>query len=47
MKNIGILGAGLMEHGLAQGFAAAGCQVTVFDPNNRPLSEYTIRNGKG
>jgi 3-hydroxybutyryl-CoA dehydrogenase len=37
MKNIGILGAGLMGPGLAQVFAAAGCHVNVFDHNNRTL----------
>jgi 3-hydroxybutyryl-CoA dehydrogenase len=43
MNQIGILGAGLMGHGLAQVFAAAGCQVTVFDHNPGTLSSLKNR----
>jgi 3-hydroxybutyryl-CoA dehydrogenase len=43
MNQIGILGAGLMGHGLAQVFAAAGCQVSVFDHNAGTLSSLKNR----
>ncbi len=37
-KRIGILGAGLMGHGLAQVFAVKGCDVTIYDHNQETLS---------
>jgi 3-hydroxybutyryl-CoA dehydrogenase len=35
---IGILGAGLMGHGLAQVFAVKGCDVTIYDRDDKTLS---------
>ncbi len=35
---IGILGAGLMGHGLAQVFAVKGCDVTIYDRDEKTLS---------
>ncbi len=35
---IGILGAGLMGHGLAQVFAVKGCEVAIFDHDEKTLS---------
>jgi 3-hydroxybutyryl-CoA dehydrogenase len=36
--HIGILGAGLMGHGLAQVFAVKGCDVTIYDRDEETLS---------
>ena len=35
--HIGVIGAGLMGHGIAQVFAAHGHEVTVYDPNEASL----------
>lgn len=45
MKNITILGAGLMGHGLAQIFASAGHEVMVFDPETASLNTLKTRIG--
>lgn len=37
LKNIGVLGAGLMGHGIAQLLAVGGCSVKLFDENSRIL----------
>ena len=37
LKNIGVLGAGLMGHGLAQVFAVAGYKVNLYDENAHVL----------
>ncbi len=37
LEHIAIVGAGLMGHGIAQVFAAAGHMVTVYDPNTAAL----------
>ena len=42
-ERIGILGAGLMGHGLAQGFAVNGLQVTVFDHTPRHFGQLPER----
>lgn len=38
LKNIGVLGAGLMGHGIAQLLAAGGCRVRLFDENPQVLA---------
>ncbi len=37
IRNIGIIGAGLMGHGIAQVFALKGCKVKLFDNDSRVL----------
>jgi len=37
LKKIGVLGAGLMGHGIAQVFALAGCQVNLYDRDAQVL----------
>ncbi|MBU2518149.1 MAG: 3-hydroxyacyl-CoA dehydrogenase family protein [Proteobacteria bacterium] len=37
LKNIGVLGAGLMGHGIAQLLAVGGCRVRLFDENPQIL----------
>ncbi|WP_084688500.1 3-hydroxyacyl-CoA dehydrogenase family protein [Paraburkholderia oxyphila] len=43
MEKIGIVGAGLMGQGIAQVFALAGHQVTVFDVNHDALASLVTR----
>jgi 3-hydroxybutyryl-CoA dehydrogenase len=43
---IGIVGAGLMGHGIAQVFALAGHSVTVFDPDAASLASLRERIGR-
>ncbi|MCF8040795.1 MAG: hypothetical protein K9K65_09885 [Desulfarculaceae bacterium] len=38
LKNIGVLGAGLMGHGIAQLLAVGGCRVRLFDENSQVLA---------
>ena len=38
MKNIAVVGAGLMGHGLASVFALGGCKVTLHDVSEDALS---------
>jgi len=40
---IGVIGAGLMGHGIAQVFASAGHAVSVYDPSEASLS--TLKTG--
>ena len=35
---VGVLGAGLMGHGLAQVFALNGCDVTLYDRDEKILA---------
>ena len=42
-KNISIVGAGLMGHGIALTFAKAGYTVSVFDPIEGVVSNLTKR----
>jgi 3-hydroxybutyryl-CoA dehydrogenase len=46
IKRIGVVGAGLMGHGIAQEFALAGYKVSLHDVNDEKLkkAEETIRN---
>ena len=46
MKNISVIGAGLMGHGIAQVFARAGHTVRVFDPDIQALATLRARIGK-
>ena len=39
IQNITVVGAGLMGHGIAQIFLAAGYQVSLLDPNEDVLSQ--------
>ncbi|MEM7026495.1 MAG: 3-hydroxyacyl-CoA dehydrogenase NAD-binding domain-containing protein, partial [Pseudomonadota bacterium] len=41
--SVGIVGAGLMGHGIAQVFAAAGHQVRVYDPSAESLASLHTR----
>ncbi len=39
INKVGVLGAGLMGHGIAQGTAQAGCQVILVDIDNKELEK--------
>jgi len=41
--SVGIVGAGLMGHGIAQVFAVAGAKVRVFDPSPEALGSLRLR----
>ncbi|MEI8649020.1 3-hydroxyacyl-CoA dehydrogenase NAD-binding domain-containing protein [Paraglaciecola sp. Hal342] len=38
VKNVAVIGAGIMGEGIAQGFAQAGIHVSVFDNNHEALT---------
>jgi 3-hydroxybutyryl-CoA dehydrogenase len=42
---VGVIGAGLMGHGIAEVFAAAGAEVSVFDPDDAALATLRERIG--
>lgn len=42
-RNVGIVGAGLMGHGLAQVFAQAGAEVSIHDPQRDQLDGVPVR----
>jgi 3-hydroxybutyryl-CoA dehydrogenase len=41
--SVGVVGAGLMGHGIAQAFAVAGAKVRVFDPSPEALGSLRLR----
>lgn len=46
MEKIAVVGAGLMGHGIAQVFAVAGHEVTVYDPSEEALASLRQRVAK-
>ncbi|MFT3866435.1 MAG: 3-hydroxyacyl-CoA dehydrogenase family protein [Solirubrobacterales bacterium] len=44
-QRIGVIGAGLMGHGIAQAFAVAGARVRVYDPSPEALESLRARIG--
>lgn len=44
-ESVAVIGAGLMGHGIAEVFAAAGSEVAVFDPDEAALGSLHARIG--